>query len=346
MIIQKDQIPALLDHLAQDRKVYVPGFIDGVSKFIPWGGGNHVRLDIQNTKLPPKDLLFPSTEKMYRWSRHHGELTIEQEDTATEPFMLFGIRPCDMQAIERLDDVFLTKGYVDQFYAAKREAMLSVVHLCTEPKQTCFCDSMGGNPNVAAGADIVLNSTGEGYVVTAQTEKGEAELGGWKQFALDAAAEAEQPAPTTCDCDLKVNMEGVCEALPDLFESDLWNKVSNTCLTCGTCTFVCPTCHCFDISQDRRAEEGERFRCWDSCMFTDYTLMAGNHNPRSQKSQRVRQRFMHKLCYFEQRYGSPLCVGCGRCLIDCPASVDITRVIDAINETKSEKAAEAATEGA
>lgn len=127
-------------------------------------------------------------------------------------------------------------------------------------------------------------------------------------------------------------MDGVAAKLPALFESDLWSDIADTCVQCGTCTFVCPTCYCFDISQDQRADEGSRFRCWDSCMFTDYTLMAGGHNPRAERSTRVRQRFMHKLCYFEQRYGESLCVGCGRCIQECPAAVDITRIIDAIDD--------------
>lgn len=330
MIIKKTDIPALLDSLAGSADVLVPSVVDGVSKFAPWSQGVELRLDLQNTKLPPKDLLFPATEKMYRWTRKDGELSIEQEPTTATPFVLFGVRPCDVLSIDRLDDVFLTKGYIDEFYHAKRDALLIVAIACAQAGETCFCESMGGNPNEAPSADVLLREAGDAYVVTAQTPKGEEALAGWAQFTSEG-----DPTPAEATCTLSVDMEGVAEFLPSLFESELWDDVSNTCLTCGTCTYVCPTCHCFDISQERRADEGNRFRCWDSCMFTDYTLMAGNHNPRSNKSQRVRQRFMHKLCYFEQRYGSPLCVGCGRCLIDCPAAVDITRIVDRVNELRN-----------
>lgn len=50
---------------------------------------------------------------------------------------------------------------------------------------------------------------------------------------------------------------------------------------------------------------------------------------------------MHKLCFFEERYGDPLCVGCGRCLIDCPATMDITAIIDRVGAMPYPGAADA-----
>jgi ferredoxin len=166
--------------------------------------------------------------------------------------------------------------------------------------------------------------------VRAQTEKGSAALEAWKPFLTDAAApEVSTPAPNI-QCTLKVDMTGIKEKLDLMFEHPLWDEISKKCLTCGTCTYVCPTCHCFDISQENKMNAGERFRCWDSCMFSAYTEMAGNHNPRAEKMPRVRQRFMHKLCFFEDRYSKSLCVGCGRCVEKCPVALDITVLIDQI----------------
>lgn len=333
MIIEKSAIAALLADIAKDCTVYVPSVVDGTSRFCRYDEGVDVRLDLLNTKLPPKDLLFPATERMYRWSRGSDGLSIESEAGASEPFVVFGARPCDVASIERMDDVFLTKGYVDEFYQARRQAMTLVAIACAKPGPACFCDSMGASPNAAPAADVLLCPVDATYEVYAQTPKGEALVAGWQIAAKNV--NAQNQAPANAQCSLKVSMDGVAQALPSLFDSELWQEVANTCLTCGTCTFVCPTCHCFDISQQRRANEGERFRCWDSCMFSDYTLMAGNHNPRATKASRVRQRFMHKLCYFQQRYGSPLCVGCGRCMSSCPAGVDIVRIIERVGELKS-----------
>ncbi|MBO4352620.1 MAG: 4Fe-4S dicluster domain-containing protein, partial [Eggerthellaceae bacterium] len=125
------------------------------------------------------------------------------------------------------------------------------------------------------------------------------------------------------------------DKLEGMYDHPIWDNLSIKCLNCGTCTYVCPTCHCFDISQENRRKDGVRFRCWDSCMFSEYTAMAGGHNPRPEKLERVRNRFMHKLNFFERRYGISLCVGCGRCVEKCPVALDITRLIDEIGATNA-----------
>jgi ferredoxin len=131
---------------------------------------------------------------------------------------------------------------------------------------------------------------------------------------------------------IKFNGEGVPEKLKTMFESEIWDEIARKCVNCGACTYLCPTCHCFDINQEVRGEDGVKYRCWDSCMFGDYTQMAGGHNPRPGKKERVRNRFMHKLCFFPERYNMLLCTGCGRCLENCPVQMDITSVIKRVQE--------------
>ena len=327
MIIRKDKLASLLDATAQTQAVYVPFACNGTSAFQVYTPGMQPSLHLQTTQQPPKELLFPATEKMFRWKRHDGTLDFEAVEAASEPFVVFGVRPCDVDAIERLDQVFLTKGYVDEYYEARRNAATIVALACTDAAPTCFCTSMGGGPDQPSVADVMLREGPEAFDVSALTAKGEQLVDAWGPFLEEGDAHAR-----LAQVALSVSMEGVAGKLSGMFDHPLWQEVADTCLACGTCTFLCPTCYCFDISQDRRADEGSRFRCWDSCMFTDYTLMAGNHNPRADKQSRVRQRFMHKLCYFEERYGESLCVGCGRCIVDCPAAVDISLIIDRIGE--------------
>ena len=221
--------------------------------------------------------------------------------------------------------MFLTKGFVDEFYANARDKLVCVCIGCAKAAETCFCDSMGVDPQMAPNADVMLQDCGDAYLVLAQTEKGEAEVASWSAFTEEGDAQ-----PVAPDLTLKVNMEGVVDKLEGMYDHPIWENLSIKCLNCGTCTYVCPTCHCFDISQDMRRKDGIRFRCWDSCMFSEYTMMAGGHNPRPEKLERVRNRFMHKLNFFERRYGMSLCVGCGRCVEKCPVALDITRLIDEI----------------
>ena len=328
MILSKANLDGLLTELSKEAVVYVPKTANGVKKFAPYITEEAMELDMVKTLLPPKDLLFPQSQKMY----HYGV------DTAGDMFVdpivesgeqvLFGVRPCDVASIECLDDVFFTCGYVDEYYEAKREKLTVVALACTEPNEACFCESMGGSPNAAPGADVLLQDCGEAFLVTAQTEKGEqAVAGSWAAYL-----ESGQPAPTEVHCSLQVDTTDMMQKFAALYDSaELWDSYSAKCLNCGTCTFGCPSCYCFDIDQENRCKEGVRFRCWDSCMFSEYTQMAGGHNPRPTKLERFRNRFMHKLSYFEDRYGKVLCVGCGRCMEKCPVGVDITVLIERAN---------------
>ena len=325
MKLSKQNLKALLDSLAANRDVFVPATVNGVSKFALYEEGVEPDFDMVNTTMPPKDLLFPQTQKMYHFDvDENGSYRIREYDES-RPQVLFGVRACDMRSIKCLDEVFLTKGFVDEFYANARDKLLSVCIGCAKAAETCFCASMSVDPQLAPNADIMLQDCGDVYNVIAQTEKGEAEVAGWSAFVEDGSAE-----PVACEQELKVNMEGVVDKLEGMYKAPIWENLSIKCLNCGTCTYVCPTCHCFDISQENRMKDGVRFRCWDSCMFSEYTAMAGGHNPRPEKLERVRNRFMHKLNFFERRYGISLCVGCGRCVEKCPVALDITRLIDDI----------------
>lgn len=338
MILRHSSLEGLLSTLSTGARVYVPAKADGVTKFVLYSSSVRPDFSITNTTMPPKDLLFPQTQHMYRYGTDAEGVPYVEPVHDADDVIVFGMRPCDVRSIECMDDVFLTKGFVDVSYQAKRERLLMVAMACTAPAPTCFCNSMGLCPTAAPLADILLRPAGAtdasgdtAYLVEAQSEKGQAALAQWESYKATDTSDADfEPVSAAVSCSLKVSMVGVKDKLEAMFDHPIWEQLSKKCITCGTCTFVCPTCHCFDISQENRLSEGTRFRCWDSCMFTAYTEMAGGHNPRASKSARVRQRFMHKLCFFEQRYGKTLCVGCGRCVEKCPVALDITCLIDQI----------------
>ncbi len=332
MKLAKNKLQQAFDLMAKEANLLVPMKIEGVTKFAPWGAEGELAMDAVNTLLPPKDALFPQTEKMYKYKTRLTQVESLEEIKETDKQIIFGIRSCDMHSIDCMDEVFLTRGYVDSFYSRKKENLTTVAIGCTKVLPTCFCDSMGLNPVAAPTADVQLNDLGDYYAVKAQTEKGEALVNLLKPLLEEGDGEA-----AALECTLKVNMDGVQKKLMNvkMFESDIWQETAQKCIGCGTCTYVCPTCYCFDIEGKECGNEGYKFRCWDSCMFSEYTRMAGGHNPRPSKKERVRNRFLHKLAYFEDRYGKgSLCVGCGRCVADCPVDLDITMFIDKVGALK------------
>lgn len=325
----KSKLNQLLDNLAGKARVMVPAKVDGITKFAPWGQGVELAMD-SNTLLPPKDNLFPQMEKMYKFRVQGLAAEIENLDEAPQSQILFGVRPCDVKSIVCMDHVFLTKKFVDQFYKSKRDNTIIVALGCVKPGKTCFCTSVGINPGQAPTADIMMYDLGDDYGYEAQTDKGRAFIG-----AFDAlASESSKNAPATGGFTLVVDAFDITEKLQKMFNHPMWADISRKCLGCGACTYLCPTCHCFDINGETRGDQGIKFRCWDSCMFPEYTLMASGHNPRPTRKERVRNRFLHKLQYFKERYGELLCVGCGRCLAKCPVNMDITKIIKMVKEAE------------
>lgn len=323
MQLKRENLIPALRLLAAQGEIFVPTAVDEkVSKFAPWDGSSAPDLALVNTTLPPKDTLFPHQEGMYRY-KTAGEPSLE-EIVEAPARILFGVRPCDARSIDCMDKVFLGDKYEDAFYARRRANVTVIAHTCAQTGPTCFCDSMGLSPAEAPSADLLLSDTETGWLVTAQTEKGEAVAALWKDLTAEGGEAAPAPA-----CTLKTNMsDALAGTLVSRFEDPIWDEVCHACLGCGTCTYLCPTCYCFDINHEDHGGEGTQFRCWDSCMFSDYTRMAGGHNPRPSKKERLRNRYLHKLAYFKERYGQILCVGCGRCVGHCPSHLDITAFID------------------
>jgi len=334
-VLNKNKIDAVLNRLAEVSEVFVPMQRGPQSGFFAWKSfddkTDKLALDVLNVYLPPKNVVLPQTEKMYSFQQEGVEVKIDQVYEDPNPKIIFGVRGCDAQGIACLDQAFLTRGYEDGFYKARRDATTIIANACYTPGPNCFCTSMGGNPAEVPTADVLLRDAGEqGYVWESQTAKGQAVT----EKIADLLEEKQASLPSAQPITRQVNYEGVAEKLKGMFEHPMWAKNAEPCQTCGICTYSCPTCYCFDIQVKNWGEEGYRFRCYDSCMYREYSLMAGGHNPREAAVERFRNRFLHKLQFFNERYGTPLCTGCGRCIIVCPAGVSIVKIINEIKEAE------------
>ena len=322
---------ALFAQIAADKKLYLPIEKAGKVDFYEWNEGETVRLDALKTVKSAKDVFFPQVENLLKFRVEGKSIEINQAPLCEEDFVVFGVRGCDAKSFEILDRVFLVDPR-DEFYASRRAHGIVVTLACGEPEESCFCTNFGVNP-AAPGGDVTAWIVGEGMYLQANTEKGEkliAEL----DEADAKAAEDEQVRISAIVDKLplnNLNLEGFDgEHLMEKFNDPKWEGLSRACLGCGTCTFVCPTCQCYDIRDFDNGKSVTRYRCWDSCMYSDFTLMAAE-NSRHTQLQRYRQRFMHKLVYFPaNNEGVYSCVGCGRCVEKCPQGLNIVRVIKAL----------------
>ena len=335
--IAKGNLSALFQLIAGERELYVPVNNGGQVNFAAWTEDAQVDLDTLKSVKSPKDAFFPQSENLYTCYRDGKKIKIEPEELQNQNFVVFGMKACDVKGVEVLDKVFLTDP-VDSFYAARRAHGTIVAMACHEPEETCFCKVFGidcANP-VADVATWMVD--GELYW-KALTEKGEALTAAVASLLTDAdeaKVEAEQAAIRAIVEKLPysdLSLEGWNgDVLTEKFNSPVWEDLYKPCLACGTCTFVCPTCQCYDIKDYDTGHGVQRYRCWDSCMYSDFTMMAHGNN-RTSQLQRFRQRFMHKLVYFPANNdGMYSCVGCGRCVEKCPASLNIVKVVKAFEK--------------
>ena len=315
--------------------VYAPVEKEKVVVYDRYEDGETLRFDTCNTDKSPKDVLFPQWEDLMHFRMEGKTIELTEQQRCAEDYVIFGIRACDIRAFKVLDKVFLADP-VDTYYAARREHGILVAIACSDPEDSCFCTTFGIDP-AQPEADVVLWKKGDEYLAKAYTEKGEKLMSAWATEEADEAAVDEVKAQIKANMESKpfahLNLTGIDgDHLNELFNSPKWERLSMPCLGCGTCTFVCPTCQCYDIRDYDTGHGVQRYRCWDSCMYSDFTLMAAT-TPRPTQMQRYRQRFMHKLCYFPANNdGMYSCVGCGRCVKKCPMNLNIVKVIKALGE--------------
>ena len=333
--IPRSKLKEFFDAISAEMPLFMPLKSGEQTNYGCYDGTAAFDLDTLKTVKSPKDVFFPQSENMMKFRTEGKKIDIVDIRTEKQPFVLFGVKACDYKAIAVLDNVFLSEP-VDSYYKARRDAGIIFTLACGKPQESCFCTVFQIDATNPSG-DATCWIDEENLYVKANTEKGE------KVLALGKAFEetTDEKAVEAMNAKTKEILEKLPfthldisrfkpENLNELFNLPVWNELSQACLGCGACTFVCPTCQCFDIRDFKTNKGVVRYRCWDSCMYSDFTQMAAA-NPRTTQMQRYRQRFMHKLVYYPSQYGGMYsCVGCGRCVNKCPQHLNIVKVIKKI----------------
>lgn len=284
-----------------------------------------------------KEFLFPKTEKILRYQYLGKDVTVEDvPPPAAGRTVVFGARPCDAASLPVVEPLW-NWDYKDEFFNARRAATVVVTYACrTAPDEACFCVSVGLGPSSELGADIVLFPLDETAVaVRFVTAAGREFENSFAEFGKgEASEEALEAFRKTGEASLahRKKFDRVQDWLEAHYEDRLWEEKAFRCIGCGTCTFLCPTCHCFDIQDESCFDAGYRLKNWDACQFSLFTLHTSGHNPRDTQPKRYRQRIFHKYAVYPKKFGKILCTGCGRCVAHCPVNLSLYDVVATAQE--------------
>jgi ferredoxin len=228
-----------------------------------------------------------------------------------------------------LDKLFIDEAFPDPYYQSRRNNTLIIALACSSPASTCFCESLDQGPARKSGSDVIAYKVHDSLVFEEVSPKGEEFLKKNKKIFREATSK-EQQAIQKQEADAIKKMatpHHYGQVLDKNIDPSFWDAVAEPCLSCGACTFLCPTCHCFDLVDKNNRKGATKLRVHDACMFELFTKEASGHNPRARKGDRMRQRIMHKFSYAPQNFGRIFCVGCGRCIANCPSNIDLRETL-------------------
>ena len=336
LLLSKGNLAKFITELIKKNKVYAPVKSNDIILFEQINKPSEMNLDFCKTQVPPKKLLFHQTETLFKFTP--GTKAKIESTEIDEKKVIFGIRPCDAKSIAILDHAF-QGDYNDPYFLTKRKNTVLVGLSCNKPELNCFCTSFDDSPVSSKYVDILLTDIGENFYVEVTSDKGKQLAKGLstlfkpaKESDAKKKKEIEKKAVDMISRHQKTN--GISEKLDKIFDNPFWKEIAFKCVGCGTCTYLCPTCHCFDIQDESTLTKGARVRVWDTCMNPEYTLHASGHNPRPSRMNRTRNRVYHKFNYYPKNYNIIACVGCGRCINDCPVNIDIIDIIDQAREVE------------
>ncbi|WP_027723112.1 4Fe-4S dicluster domain-containing protein [Maridesulfovibrio zosterae] len=334
--IKKDNVSAWLEELGQKHEVLAPRFEGDSIIFRPYDASKGFFIEREAT-APPKKAIFPQSETLLKFSNikdleNPEKVALDvKENLPDSSWVVFGGRPCDARGFTMFDRVYLNGKHVDAYYKARRENTFFITLACEKGETTCFCNWVGSGPSDPTGSDVLMVPVEGGFFLEAVSDRGASLLdsslledGDSKQAEADKVkVEADKSMGEAQD------LSKAPEKLLAVFDNmEHWEEMSAKCLSCGACTYLCPTCYCFNITDESDGISGTRIRSWDNCMSSMFTMEASGHNPRPTKAHRLKNRVGHKFSYYPDLHDGVIsCCGCGRCIKSCPVGVDIRQLV-------------------
>lgn len=322
-IITKKELDSFVNNLINAKKYDVIGVKEKGIRYVfgPLDTAEDLCLDYDVTILPPKKYFLPQCEKLMSFNLKKP-FDVKASDSE-QPMVIIGIHPYDLIALEQTDKVYLDTQK-DDFYKKRKENSILIGVDMQRLHDASFSVNMKTNVT-ETGFDLLLTNIGGRYAITIGSKKG--------QDLLDSYANTNPSSPLDIEKievsrnkivshnqrKMNVDKEDWSKVLVANYDHPIWEKRSEKCMECSSCTMVCPTCFCYEVDDEVSLDlkEGDRVRTWDGCLLRDFSLVAGGEVFRDEIHKRFRHRFFRKGNYLPERYGFIACVGCGRCGIAC-----------------------------
>jgi sulfhydrogenase subunit beta (sulfur reductase) len=331
--LKKSNLNLWLEYLKNKAKLYAVRKKENLFVFRPVKDVEDVCLEYIPTILPPKKYYFPQKEKLFKFSAQPFK-TAKAIDKFDE-FILFGVHTCDIAGIQCMDVVFRDSPE-DPNYLNRKDKMAIIGIECLK-----YCDKYAncvsmGNHIPRGGYDLMIVDIGDKFIIHINSEKGERlvkEVDFIKESSETDMLELERAREEKKNIfkeEFHAPLSRVYESFDKSFNSEVWKDVGKKCVACGNCTAVCPTCYCFDVSDEMELNlnDGVRYRIWNSCQMDDFAKVAGGEDFRKGRESRQRHRYYRKFKYPVDKFNRYFCTGCGRCTRTCMAGISL---IDTVN---------------
>ncbi|MGB8952188.1 MAG: 4Fe-4S dicluster domain-containing protein [Candidatus Aminicenantales bacterium] len=329
--LKKSDLSPFLDVISREAELWAPQKKGDTPVFAPVTDFSKIELQTTRTLLPPKKIMVPPLFNMF----HFTEEGYKEDLSSISKKILFGVHPCDIHGLLILDKLF-TQEYPDPYYMGARNNTL-ILGLSCWPDEYCFCQSTRTHI-VEEGYDLFFTNLESFFLVWIGSSRGDdlvrlrPEV--FDENLSDKDIQAYIQWQAKKEKAFKTEIDFI--TMPDLMElkykAPFWEKAGEACFACGSCSMVCPTCNCYNVTDKLFLgnKPGKRIRFWDSCTLSEYSEVAGGENFREKKSERLKLWYTHKLQAYVSKYGKPSCVGCGRCIATCPVNINVQTIAKAL----------------